>query len=196
MVGIEEFYSILSGETVELNGFVDLSAMAAVAGYQFRARNMTAMGVQILGTVLNKTLSTGDDSWGVPWNELPRSLQVYGIGDLRFGFICYNVLAGIIERDLFPEPEIVGKTLRTEQRGAISWILEWIVKSLEGVELHQGADEDATTRGELLAALRFRNSRNKIDISPPPYIVLWSKLIRDWPSIVNGGCRFALQARM
>ena len=70
------------------------------------------------------------------------------------------------------------------------------MKSLEGVELHQRADEDATTRGELLSALRFRNSRNKIYISPPPYIVLWSKLIGDWPSIVNGGCRFALQARL
>ena len=68
MVGIEEFYSILSGETVELNGFVDLSAMAAAAGYQFRARNMTAIGVQILGTVLNKTVSTGDNTWGVTWN--------------------------------------------------------------------------------------------------------------------------------
>ena len=167
VVGIEEFYSILSGETVELNGFLDLSAMAAAAGYKLRARNMTAMGVQILGTVLNKTVSTGDDSWGIPWNELPRSLQVYGIGDIRFGFICYNVLAGIIARDLFPEPEIVCKILKTEQRGAISWVLEWIIKSLEGVELHQQADKDATTRRELLSALRFGNSRNKVDISPP-----------------------------
>ena len=99
-------------------------------------------------------------------------------------------------RDLFPEPEIVCKTLKTEQRGAISWILEWILKSLEGVELHQQADENATTRGELLSALRFRNSRNKIDSSSPPYIVLWVKLLGDWPSIVNGGCRFALQARL
>ena len=74
VVGIEEFYSLLSGETVELNGFVDLSAMAAAAGYKLRARNMTAMGVQILGIVLNKTVFTGDDSWGVPWNELPPSL--------------------------------------------------------------------------------------------------------------------------
>ena len=121
---------------------------------------------------------------------------MYGIGDIRFGFICYNVLAGIFARDLFPEPEIVCKILKTEQRGAISWVLEWIIKSLEGVELHQQADEDATTRRELLSALRFRNSRNKVDISPPPYIVLWSKLIGDWPSIVNGGCRFALQARL
>ena len=57
VVWIEEFYSILSSKNVELNGFIDLSAMAAAAGYKFRARNMTSMGVQVLGTVLNKTVS-------------------------------------------------------------------------------------------------------------------------------------------
>ena len=131
VVGIEEFYTILSGKTLELNGFIDLSAMAGAAGYRFRARNLTALGVQVLGTVLNKTVSTGDDLWGVPWNDLPPSLQVYGIGDIRFGFICYNVLAGIMIRDLFPNPEIICKTLKTEQRGAVSWILDWISKSLK-----------------------------------------------------------------
>ena len=172
MVGIEDFYTILSGETVELNGFIDLSAAAR---YKFRARNMTALGVQVLGTVLNKTVSTGDDLWGLPWNDLPPSLQVYEIGDIRFGFICYNVLAGIMIRDLFPEPDIVCKTLKTEQRGAVSWILEWIAKSLEGVKLHQQADENATTRRELLSALRFRNSRNKTDIAPPPCILFYGQ---------------------
>ena len=39
--------------------------------------------------------------------------------DIRVGYICYSVLAGIILRDLFPEPEIVCKTLKTEQRGAV-----------------------------------------------------------------------------
>ena len=69
------------------------------------------------------------------------------------------------------------------------------MKSLEGVELHPDADEKASTRVELLSALRFRNSRNKIDKSPPPYILIWTKLIGGWPSIVNEGCRFMLQAR-
>ena len=129
MIGIEEFYTIFSGKNVELNGFIDLSAMAAAAGYVFHSRNMTALGVQVLGTVLNRTVSTWEDLWGLPWNNLPPSLQVYGIGDIRFGFICYNVLAGIMIRDLFPEQEIVCKTLKTKQRGAVSWILEWISKS-------------------------------------------------------------------
>ena len=125
-----------SGETVELNGFVDLALRSAAAGFKLQARNMTTLGVQVIGTV-----STGDDLRGLPWADLPPSLQVYGIGDIRFGYICYSVLAGIILRDLFPEPDIVCKTLKTEQRGAVSWILEWIVKSLEGVELHHNADE-------------------------------------------------------
>ena len=129
---------------------------------------MTALQVQVLGTVLNKTVSTGDDLWGVPWKDLPPSLQVYGIGDIRFGFLCYNILAGIIIRDLFPEPEIVCKTLKTEQRGAVSWILELISKSLEGVELHQQADENAKTRRELLYLLLGSATLGIRLISHPP----------------------------
>ena len=39
--------------------------MAAAAGYKLRARNMTGMGVQVFGTVLNKNVSTGDNLWGI-----------------------------------------------------------------------------------------------------------------------------------
>ena len=104
-------------------------------------------------------------------------------------------MAGIILRDLFPDPGIVCKTLRTEHRGAVYWILEWILKGLEGVELHQDADKKSSSRAELLSTLRFCDSRNKIDRSPLLYILIWIRLLGGWPSIVNGGCRFALQAR-
>ena len=102
-MGIKDFHSTISRETVELNGFLDLSGMAAAAGYKLRARNMTALGVQVLGTVLNKNVSTGDDLWGLPWAELSSSIQVYGIKDIPFGYICYFVLAGIMIMDLFNE---------------------------------------------------------------------------------------------
>ena len=64
-MGIEDFYTMISGESVELGGFLDLSGMAAAAGYKLRARNMTVLGVQVVGTVLNKNVSTGDDLWGL-----------------------------------------------------------------------------------------------------------------------------------
>ena len=70
-MGIKEFYSTISGETVELNGFLDLSEMAAAAGFKLRVRNITALGVQVVGMVLNKNVSTGENLWGLPWAELP-----------------------------------------------------------------------------------------------------------------------------
>ena len=45
-------------------------------------------------------------------------------------------------RDLFPEPDIDCKTLKTEQRGAVSWVLEWIANragpsSVNGTEVFE-----------------------------------------------------------
>ena len=48
--------ALVSEETVELNGFLDFSEMAAAAGCKLRARNMTALGVQVVGTVPNKNV--------------------------------------------------------------------------------------------------------------------------------------------
>ena len=77
IVGIEDFYTLISGESVELNGFVDLSVMSEAAGFKLRARNMTALEVQVVGTVLNKTVSMGDTLWGLPWADLPNKVNKY-----------------------------------------------------------------------------------------------------------------------
>ena len=45
----------------------------------------------------------------------------------------------------FPSLTLCEKTLKMEQRGAVSWVLEWILKSLEGVELHQDADKKSSS---------------------------------------------------
>ena len=94
--GVEEFYSLISGSELRLErGFIDLMSLAILAGYKFH-KNMTAMGVQVTGTLLNKTVSTGDNLWGIRWEMIPASLQCYALGDIRFGFITYNVLAGLL----------------------------------------------------------------------------------------------------
>ena len=61
---IEQFNSEVSGINPEMAGFIDLSALALIAWYQMNARGMTPMGVQVLGAVLNKCVSTGDNKWG------------------------------------------------------------------------------------------------------------------------------------
>ena len=195
--GIEEFYTLISGSRVELKaGFLDLTTLAIVAGYKLHSKNMTCMGVQVLGSLLNKTVSTGDDLWGLPWNEIPAALRVYGIGDCRFGFMTYNVLAGIIMRDLFPDPDIVCRFLECNQKQAVAWFLDWLVLSLEGLEFHAGAEEMAESRGDMLRSLRFRNARDKLDGVHPKFVEIWCRLLGSWPSMTHGGCRFVIQPRL
>ena len=75
--GVEEFYSLISGVEVRMEGFVDLTSFAVLARYKFQAKNMTAMSVQVHGTLLNKSASTGDDYWGLRWEEIPEALRCY-----------------------------------------------------------------------------------------------------------------------
>ena len=105
--GVEEFYSLISGSEVKLErGFIDLTSLAILAGFKFH-KNMTAMGVQVIGTLLNKTVSMGDDCWGKRWSIIPKPPQCYALGDIKFGFITYNVLAGLLLRNLFPDPNVL-----------------------------------------------------------------------------------------
>ena len=63
----------------------------------------------MIGHTLNKCCSTGDGKWAYGWDELPEFLQLYGIADIMFGHMCYNILSTILLRDVFPDPEITCK---------------------------------------------------------------------------------------
>ena len=52
-------------------GFIDLSALALITGYQMNARGMTPMGVQVFGAILNKCVRTADNNWGYRWRDKP-----------------------------------------------------------------------------------------------------------------------------
>ena len=193
---IEFFFSTISGRNLEMKGSIDLGSLAVLAGFEFQATNMTALGVQVVGTILNKTCSTGDDKWGWRWNLIPEALQTYGLGDIRFGYICYTVLAGILLMDTFPDPEICCKYLDKCQFEFTSFFMEWIKSSMEGVEVSKEDSKTAESRVELINSLRFRLVDGSVlSDFPPNRIKIWSKLIGGWPSITSGGCRFLLQAR-
>ena len=115
---IEQFYSEVSGINLEMAGFINLSASVLIAGYQMNARGMTPMGIQVLGAVLNKCVSTADNKWGYKCSDIPDLLEVYRLGDLKFGHLTFIVLTGILLRDLFPDPDIVCQFLKGNQ-----WLL-------------------------------------------------------------------------
>ena len=129
--GVKEFFSLISGTDVILeNGFVDLTSLTVLAGYKFHSKNMAAIGVQVIGSLLNKMVSTADDLWGLRWSMIPDPLKCYTLGDIKFGFITYNVLAGLLLRDVFPDPFVLCWYLELDQSDAVTWFLDWVLKSL------------------------------------------------------------------
>ena len=107
------------------------------------ARGM--ISTQVLGTNLNKCVSTTDNKWGYKWQDIPQSLQVYGLGDLKFGHLTYIVLTGILLRDLYPDPDVVCKFLNAGQLRGVEQFYQWIIKRLEGVKVQENTARAALT---------------------------------------------------
>ena len=83
--GVEESYILISGEEVRMErGFVSLTSLAVLTEYKFQAKNMIAMGVQVLVTLLNKILSIGEDCWSLRWEEVLEALRCYALELSKF----------------------------------------------------------------------------------------------------------------
>ena len=193
---VEEFYSDLSGEKVEMKGYIALDALAVVSGWKMQARSMTCMGIQILGTLLNKCVSTGDEKWGVEWTKIPDSLQVYAIGDIRFGHMAYCILAGILLKDVFPDPELICSFLGCFQFEATAWFSEILLDSIRDLEVDSDVAKAAVDRRTLISSLRGRTPSGAVTVGTPRRAWIWSRLLGEWPSTTRGGCRYLHQARL
>ena len=157
---------------------------------------MIPMGVQVLGALLYKCVSTADNKWGYRWSDIPQALQVYGLGDLKFGHLTFIVLSGILQRNLFPDPDIVCQFLIGNQWQGVNWFYEQILKSLEGFKVQEQDARKVLTRSQVICSLRYWDEGSKLSKIPSPWIVLWSRMVGSWPSITFGGCRFVLQAKI
>ena len=56
--------------------------------------------------------------------EIPEALRCYALGYILFGFIIYNVLAGMLLRDIVLDPNILCSFLKCNQDTAVNWFLE------------------------------------------------------------------------
>ena len=194
---VEFFYSLFSGCKIKLKGFIDLKSLSVLCGYNMRAMSMTPTGVNVVGHTLNKCASTGDSKWSLRWKDIPDPLKVYALGDLPFGHVAYSVLSSVLIRDVFPDPDIVNRYLNVSDHWfSMTWILELIKFSLDGVEVHNVDFDSARNRKEMIQSLRFRYSDSStLAERSPARILLWCNLLGDWPALTSGGCRFIHQAR-
>ena len=65
-------------------------------------------------------------------------------------------------RDLFPDPDIVCQFLNGNQWHGVTWFFEWILKSLEGVEVQEQDARKALSRSQMIFSLRYQDERSKL----------------------------------
>ena len=156
---------------------------------------MQALSVQLLGAVMNKSVSVGDHKWGYRWEAIPDSLKVYCLGDVKFGYQVSVLLITTLLRDLFPDPDVVLSFIRSSGYEFMLWFSAWIFLSLRNVEVSPDILPTAVDRSELLQALRIRMEDGSLSEAPPARVKLIGSLMGSWPTVTFGGCRFLHQAR-
>ena len=92
-------------------------------------------------------------------------LQVYGLGDLKFGHLTYIVLKGILLCNLYPDPDVVCQFLNADQLRGVEWFYEWILKSLEGVKVQENDARAALTRSQMICSLRYKAKQDPASLN-------------------------------
>ena len=191
----EEVISRAIGHDFKFKGCIDLSCFAVLAGWNMKFFNMQALSVQALGAVLNKSVSCGDGRWGCAWEEIPKPLQVYCLGDVKFGHQASVLFLTMLLRDLFPDPDVVLSFSRSDAHCFMAGFSEWMCDVLQDTEVIPGLLDQAKSRAELLFSLRHRLQNGSLASSPPSRVAILSEVLGPWPSIVGGGPRFLHQVR-
>ena len=195
IMGVEDLVSDVTHSTFRMRGFYDLGALVALCGWNFKLYNMTVMATQIFGIVLNKLVSRGDGKWGMQWHRIPDALKVYCIGDIKFGYQTVVVMANLLLRDLFPDPDVVLSFMRLDGPTFGRRFGEWLIWTLKGVEIDSEKMQQASSRSQVIEAVRFRLASGKRSEMPPTRFLGVIELLGDWPSITWGGARYLHQAR-
>ena len=188
---IQNTFSDLTGENVKMRGFVDLSALAVLAGWKLRARNMTAMAVIGLGSIMNKISSIADSLWGLPFNKLPKEFQVYAVGDVKVGHLLYVTLFMAIVLETFPDPDSACYVTGVTQEIFLQYYAEWICSALKDKVIYEEQIKDADNRQQLLKAIRYQTRNGKVSVDESEKVKVFARqVLRGYPTVSYGGPRF------
>ena len=182
-------------ENFSMKGWVDLSTLALLAGWNFPRYNMQAMSVQTLGAIMNKSVSRGDGEWGQLWQDIDDGLKVYCLGDLKFGHMTAVVLALLTLWDIFPDPDVVCSFTRKAPWEFAAKFFNWVFEALAGTEVDPRGLDLAKCRSELVDCIRTRSIQHKLSSHAPSRVAVFAKILGSWPSIRFGGPRYLHQVR-
>ena len=108
-----------------------------LAGWVMPTCNMPECHALVTGSVLNKQVSRADDQWGQEWSQIPDSMKMYAITDLKHGWLTWCIAVGCILRDRFLDPDAVLFLTCVTQNEFVAEFNALIQESLVGTEIQR-----------------------------------------------------------
>ena len=189
-LAVEDMFSILTGRPIKLAGFIELGSLMAVAGWALPTCNTPSCHALLTGSVLNKQVSRADDLWGRRWRQLPESLRVYAVADIKHGWLVWCITVGCILHDMFPDPDFILFLTRVTQRDFVAEFNAFLQEVLVRTELLMDGFKSAETREAVVGAIRYRKSNGALASTPPSRVMILTDLMSKWANITYGGCRY------
>ena len=143
------------------NGWIDIMAIAAAAGFHSSDISMFNLNYQILGGLLGKSNQLADGKWSIHFHDLPKVFQYYLIGNVRSCYNMYTILLAATLRNFFPDPQICCTLTECSQFRFTQWFSEFMLGVLKMLEVCPIAYKNAKTREDLVCSLRTQEPIKK-----------------------------------
>ena len=190
---LRSFVKDIFGMTIlNNNEFVEIEAIAIAAGWKLRKLSLFHLNLITLGGILNMEVVLGDQAWALDMYDLPKELLTYQISVMRSIHSTTIVLLSMWMRNIFPDIYALCSILEVKQKDAILWFNCITLTSLRSTSEDPADMLQASTRQELIQALKpWRFNELPWNSTPRKDAVSFlAKLIPDWSTITYGGARY------
>ena len=190
VLSVESTFRKMYGFRISLPHFIHISSLAVLAGWKMSTTTPEALTMVCLGTPVNHIVTGGDGSWVQPWDQLPRPLKVYMIGEVKNSYLVYNTLALCLRQEILTEPDAWCFLVKRIQRITLAWWTEWLARLLRGLFVDKAALKEATSRPQAVGALRAIDPEGRILDHPPYRVRLIASLLTNTITVMRGAARF------
>ena len=126
--------------------------------------------------------------WGKRWSQLPDSLKIYAITDIKHWWMVWCIAVGCVLRDLFPDPDAALFLTRVTQWEFVAEFNALLQESLVGTEIQTGGLTPARTREAAARCICYRKNNGTFALSPPGRVMMIMGLDHHlWELQVSGG---------
>ena len=197
---IESTFTLMNpSNPLRMQSWVSLHTLAMLCGWKFSTTSEAALSMGVIGGLLDTVSTDADGLWCLEWDKLSCELQILAVGHVKFIYMTTTVLASILLRDVFPDPNAVWALTGFLPDKFVQHFTNWIFYSLQLREVNRTAFETASTQVDLINSIRARvckkDGSSVLKDAPDHIVKVWAELLGDWPNIVYGGPRFLAQVR-